>query len=96
MKTSKKRKKNVLTRLYLILDKYMSGAFLPLFGWTLLLSTFLFLLLWGIFYCVTGWNPGDAFLQLTNPSTGNDNYASGWEWLEIVVMNLFGLFILNA
>lgn len=74
----------------------MSGAFLPLFGWTLLLSTFLFLLLWGIFYCVTGWNPGDAFLQLTNPSTGNDNYASGWEWLEIVVMNLFGLFILNA
>ncbi len=74
----------------------MSGAFLPLFGWTLLLSTFLFFLLWGIFYCVTDWNPGDAFLQLTNPSTGNDNYASGWEWLEIVVMNLFGLFILNG
>lgn len=74
----------------------MSGAFLPLFGWTIFLSTILFFILWGVFVYFTGWNPGDAFIQLTNPSTDKANYASVWEWIAIVIMNLFGLFMLNG
>lgn len=85
-------------RRYLTLDKLMSGRFVPIFLWTLGLSTLVFFVLtWSIRY-ITGanWNYGHAFILLTNPSTGQAGHASISEWIAIVLMNLFGLFVLNG
>lgn len=76
----------------------MSGRFMPLFLRTMILSIVVFFLLTGILCICTdiNWGPGEAFIQLTNPSTGKGVSASWPEWIAIVLMNLFGLFVLNG
>lgn len=88
-----------MRRRYLTLDRYMSGSFLPLFGWTVLLSSVAFLVIWGMLWLLgVNWTILDAFIQLTNPSTSGDGNpgASPIEWVAIVLTNLFGLFVLNG
>lgn len=76
----------------------MSGRFVPLFLSTLAISTIVFFFLVWLLGTTTGvkWNIGDAFIQLTNPSTADKGDASVSEWFAIVIMNLFGLFVLNG
>lgn len=96
---AKRFKTNYSGKWQMTLDRYMSGRFLPLFGWTLFLSTLAFLGIW-VFLSWLGvdWTLGDAFIQLTNPSLSNNgifevNYA---EWFAVIITNLFGLFVLNG
>lgn len=80
----------------LTLDRLMSGKFLTLFLWVFLATVVVFGLLWLIFMAVLGWNPGEAFLQLSNPSPHQQEEATIMQWIAIIVMNLFGLFVVNG
>lgn len=91
---NKKDKKSSISwgRRYLTLDRYMSGSFMPIFLWTLALFLLAFIFIWIFAYFISGWSPGHMFIQLSNPSDGN----SVWEWILIVLTNLFGLVVLNG
>lgn len=72
----------------------MAGKFWPLFIKTFIVSIILFLIVWFPFWLLIEWSLGEAFIQLTNPAR---HYSvSAWEWLPIIVTNLFGLFVLNG
>lgn len=83
---------------FLKLDRYMSGNFTPIFLWSLGLSALIFCVLWGFAMIVTDWSAGDAFMQMSNPFVKEPDARQPdlWEWLAIVVFNLFGLFVLNG
>lgn len=85
-------------RRYLTLDRYMSGDFWHLFRNTLVISVGVFFILCVLTYYVAGWNPGEAFVQLTNPTRhdGGANPVGPQEWIGIVIMNLFGFVVLNG
>lgn len=83
-------------QLALTLDRLMSGKFLYLFLFIVAVSTVLFVSLWWICCRLTGWNLGDAFLQLTNPTLDVHQGEPFSKWVAIVVMNLFGLFVING
>lgn len=92
------------SRRYLTLDKYMSGRFMPLFLWTLVISLLIFAALYLAVWISgqlsdsgfnTVWTPGEAFIQLSNPSRHLDELSS-WEWIPIVAFNLFGLLVING
>lgn len=83
-----------MERMYLTLDRYMSGNFMKLFWRTLVISFFIFLILCFIACICSKWTLYETFLVLTN-STERYKYNS-WEWLPMVLVNLFGLFILNG
>lgn len=74
----------------------MSGKFWPLFRNTLIFSIILFFIIWALACALSGWSPGDAFIQLTNPARHYNDGISNWEWLPIIVTNLFGIFVLNG
>lgn len=97
--TSRKRNHSWWKGLPLTTDYLMSGNFLSLFFFVFLATTILFFLLWGITAYFSNWNPGEAFLQLTNPTRHLDPpYVDpgAQEWVAIVCMNLFGLFFING
>lgn len=84
---------------FLHLDQYVFANFLPSFLLTLLTSAVIFVALWWILSALgVNWSLGDAFIQLTNPSTSADGEdgASALEWIAVIILNLFGLFILNG
>lgn len=91
---------------YLILDRFMTGKFCQLFLWALFLFTAIFVILWILIYFSGGilggeqfaekWTLGDAFIQLTNPARHSADGVTTWEWMAIVPVNLFGVFILNG
>lgn len=76
----------------------MSGKFVPLFLWTIIISSLIFLLLLAVlnYATDTDWSHGKAFIQMTNPSPNIPEAKSISEWIAIIVMNLFGLFVLNG
>lgn len=82
----------------------MSGRFMPLFLWALGLSAAIFALLYAVVWIIslldpsfmTVWTPGEAFIQLSNPSRHLSEDISAWEWVAIVAFNLFGLVVLNG
>lgn len=96
----------VIARRYLTLDKYMSGEFIPMFFWTMVISVTIFVALYGLTYLFgrlihdeafsNRWTIGEAFIQLTNPSRDDKANVSSWEWIFIVLFNLFGLAVLNG
>lgn len=81
-------------RRYLTLDRYMSGKFITIFMWTWCLSFIVFIGLWLLSYNFHEWTLGRAFLQLTNPSDADITNTSEWIW--VVCINIFGLFVLNG
>lgn len=93
-------------RRYITLDRYMSGDFWRLFAWTFGISVAAFLLIWlilhlcGVWFMndnfAQQWSLGESFVQMSNPSRHIDQGISAWEWIAIVIMNLFGLFVLNG
>lgn len=85
-------------RRYLTLDRYMSGKFAYLFIWTFFISVATFVTIYFLIQFKVDWSLGEAFIQLTNPSTSGDGWddADAWEWAAIVVTNLFGLVVLNG
>jgi len=82
-------------RIFLIIDYIMSGSFMRLFGIVVAVSILLFGLVCLICYFTVGWNPGEVFIQLTNPARHEFQYSSA-EWLPIILTNLIGLFVLNG
>ena len=92
-------KTNVFSRIwhrrYLTLDRYMSGKFIKVF-----LATFVTVLTIFCFLCLLssslkGWSAGDVFVQMTNPSPKKE-MMDLTDWLLIVAVNLFGMFIVNG
>lgn len=75
-------------------DYLMSGSFLRLFVYVVVISVLAFLLLSWLAAKLCGWNIGESFTQLTNPN--HNEGADNSEWWAIVMMNLFGLFVLNG
>lgn len=98
MAKSKKRKiKSIDTISLLGLDRLLSMNFLSMFWRIIAASVLTFLVIWAIFWGLgENWSIGQAFIQLTNPSIGVDNIASWREWAAVVIINLFGLFVLNG
>ena len=76
----------------------MSGSFLRLFGYVLGASVVAFLIVSFIANKICNWGIGESFIQLTNPQRHEYGPSSTGEseWWAIVLMNLFGLFILNG
>lgn len=96
---AEKRTKHIAGKWQMILDRYMSGSFLPLFGWTLFLSTLAFIGIWCVLsWLGVDWSLGDAFIQLSNPSSSGMGVfeVSYSEWFAIIITNLFGLFVING
>lgn len=106
------RRKNRFSRLpkwgrrYITLDRYMSGDFWRLFVWTLGISAATFLVIWlilrlcGVLFLdesfAEQWSLGESFVQMSNPARHIEQGISAWEWVAIVLLNLFGLFVLNG
>lgn len=82
-------------RRYLVLDQFMSGKFVTLFAITVVSVLAIFLLLCVLAYLLSGWNAGEVFIQLTNPSIprGRQSFV---DWALLVGINLFGLFVVNG
>lgn len=97
-KTDKNRKSARWKGLSLTIDYLMSGSFLRLFGYVISLSIIAFLFLSLLAYLICKWDLGESFIQLTNPARHIEGYlrAGDEEWLPIVLLNLFGLFVLNG
>jgi len=87
-----------MKKLQLILDRWMSGKFLPLFGITLALFIVFFFVIWLIWYLSgVAWSPAEAFIQLSNPSFGEHERSTGiMESIAVIITNLFGIFVLNG
>lgn len=95
--TKKNKLKTIDTISLLGLDRLLSMSFLSMFWRIIAASIVAFLAIWGIFWGLgEDWSIGQAFIQLTNPSIGFDNAASWREWASVVIINLFGLFVLNG
>ncbi len=93
------------TRLgFLWFDRLMSGDFRSLLAWTAGFTIAGFFLFWGVawllklFGLANGeWIFGHAFVDLTNPYFGESpGEYSGWDWAAVVLLNLFGMFVLNG
>lgn len=96
MGTKRKSKKISFGRRYLTLDRYMTGSFIKLFLWTFGLSAVIFFLFALLSLILGKWSIGDAFLQLSNPGgTIGEDHSAGI-WIITVLLNLFGLFVLNG
>lgn len=96
MGTKRKSKRISFGRRYLTLDRYMTGSFIKLFLWTFGLSALIFLLFALLSLLLGKWSIGDAFLQLSNPGGTIGEDHSAWNWIITVLLNLFGLFVLNG
>lgn len=58
----------------------------------------MFAVVWFLAWGISGWDPGETFIQLTNPARHDSGIyrVSDLEWFPIVLTNLFGLFVLNG
>lgn len=76
----------------------MSGSFLRLFVWVVIVSVIAFLAVSLIANKICNWGIGESFIQLTNPARHTEGplMTGESEWWAIVIMNLFGLFVLNG
>lgn len=82
-------------RRYLTLDRFLSAGFFRLFGLTMISTVTMFCLLYLLSRTISDWSMGEAFLQLSNAGAQSEDVKPD-EWVPVVVMNIFGLFIVNG
>lgn len=90
-----KRSQSKGSRFYLALDRYMSGDFKKLFLIAFGCSLVLFLVVWGLGYWCAHWDWIDTLIQMSNPAK-DEAVARPWEWVPILLANVFGLVVLNG
>lgn len=83
------------SRRYLTLDRFLSAGFVYMFGLTMISAVLMFGFLYLLSRTISNWSLGEAFLQLTNAGARSTDIKSE-DWGPIVVMNIFGLFIVNG
>ncbi len=89
---------------FLWFDRLMSGDFKILLVWTAGATILGFLMFWGLAHLLKFWGAakgewifGHAFVDLTNPYFGESpGDYTGWDWFAVVLLNLFGMFVLNG
>lgn len=77
----------------------MSGPFFNLLKYVLFASIVLYVAICIFAYFVAGWNPGEVFIQFTNPQRHDsllDSDPGPREWWVIILTNLIGLIVLNG
>lgn len=90
---------------FLAFDRLMSGKFKDLIWWTAKYTIIIFLLLWGMAWLLSwtglltgSWDFIHAYVDLTNPYIGTEDrdMYSKWDYVIVILINLFGMFVLNG